>query len=142
MTQGGHPLDPIKPPPRSYEGRETILLVDDDQSVRALARAVLSRYGYAVLDASDADAAIQVADQHPSSIDLLLTDVNMPGLGGHALEEHLKQARPTLKTLFMSGDPTNTLVRRGPVVEMPPFVPKPFTPEMLVRAVRAVLDSP
>lgn len=142
MTQGGHPPDRIKPPTRSYEGRETVLVVDDDRAVRALARAILSRYGYSVVEAQDGEAAIALAEQDAGSIQLLLTDINMPGLGGHALEERLKQVKPTLKTLFMSGDPSNSLVRRGPTVAVAPFVPKPFTPEMLVRAVRAVLDSP
>ena len=142
MTQGGHPPDQIKPSVRSYEGRETILVVDDDRAVRALVRAILGRYGYSVVEAENGEAAIVVAEQDTGAIRLLLTDINMPGLGGHALEERLSQVRPKLKTLFMSGDPSNSLVRRGPTVAVAPFVPKPFTPEMLVRAVRAVLDSP
>lgn len=142
MTQGSDPHDQIKPLARAHEGRETILVVDDDRAVRALARAILSRAGYTVVEAPDAEAAIEVAEQHAGSIQLLLTDIKMPGKGGHALEEQLSQTLPKLKTLFMSGDPSNSLIRRGPTVVMAPFVPKPFTPEMLVRAVRAVLDTP
>jgi CheY-like chemotaxis protein len=137
-----HPIDQINPPPRSYQGRGTILVVDDDAAVCGLIRSILGRHGYTVLQASDGENALTVADEYAGPIDLLLTDINMPGLEGHALDEKLLQTRPKLKALFMSGDPSKSLIRRGPVVAMPPFVPKPFTPDMLVRAVRAVLDSP
>ena len=132
---------PSQAPPRPHDGRETVLLVDDDPAVRSLARTILTRSGYTVLDAASGEEAIALASQHTSQIHLLLTDINMPGLGGRALEELLVQARPRIRTLFISGDPSNALVHRGPVVEMAPFVPKPFKPDMLVRAVRAVLDS-
>ena len=138
---GGQSLDSTQPAPRSYEGRETILLVDDDPAVRSLARTILTRNGYSVLEAESGEDAIAVSGRHTGPIHLLLTEINMPGLRGHALEEQLAHARPKLKTLFMSGDPSNALVHRGPVVEMAPFVPKPFKPETLVRAVRAVLDA-
>ena len=119
----------------------TILLAEDDPSVRSLARTILTRSGYTVLEASDGDKAVELAAQHNGPIDLLLTDIAMPGTGGRALDARLTEMRPKLKTLFMSGDPTNAIVREGATVIMAPFLPKPFTQEMLVRAVRTVLDG-
>src|SRR5207247_5844344 len=84
-------------------GSETVLLVEDDEGVRELAELLLSEGGYVVLSASDGNEALLVAERHPGSIDVLLTDVVMPGLGGVALAEAIEHLRPGIAVVYMSG---------------------------------------
>ena len=122
-------------------GDETILLVEDDESVRDLARNVLQSHGYTIIEARNGQEALSVAKHHPGPIHLLLTDVVMPGISGEQLAKQLTQARPDLKTLFMSGYTNNTIMHRGVLEPGIAFLQKPFSPTDLAGQVRQVLDT-
>ncbi|MEP7049777.1 MAG: PAS domain-containing protein [Pseudomonadota bacterium] len=124
----------------ALEGSETILLVEDEEQVRALVRTVLQRLGYRVLEAQSGGDALLVAEKHSGSIDLLLTDVIMPHISGPQLAQRL--SRLVVKVLYMSGYTEDSIVRQGVVDSSIAFLQKPVTPEVLVRKVREVLDSP
>ncbi len=119
----------------------TILVAEDEDAVRTLARQVLVRAGYTVLVAGDGAQAQHVAERHDGRIDLLLTDVIMPGVNGPQLAEQLAASHPGVKVLFMSGYPGSALDGLGLRQERVSFLPKPFTPEQLLRHVSAVLGS-
>jgi two-component system cell cycle sensor histidine kinase/response regulator CckA len=123
-------------------GTETILLVEDEDPVRAAAREILQRHGYTVLVARDGIEALAVAEAHPQPIQLLLTDVVMPRLGGPELATRLLPRRPGLRLLCMSGYTDDTVVRHGVLAAEIPYLQKPFTPAGLARRVREVLDAP
>ncbi|HXG08263.1 MAG TPA: PAS domain S-box protein [Gemmataceae bacterium] len=128
--------------PAFQEGRETILLVEDEHAVRALARDILQRYGYTVLEAASGEAALALFGEHPGPIDLLLTDIIMPTLSGVALAQRLGEARPDLKVLYMSGYTDSALTRHGLQQGETNLLLKPFAPEALAQAVRNALDGP
>jgi CheY-like chemotaxis protein len=119
---------------------ETILLVDDTPVIRRLAQEVLSRAGYRVLDAGGAEEALQVASGHAEPIDLLLTDVTMPGRNGVELAQRLHAIRGNVPVLFMSGYADNAAVRNGLLAHESAFLQKPFTPAALLDKVRQVLN--
>ena len=121
-------------------GMETILLVEDEEAVRAVLRKMLSANGYMVLEARHGRDALLVADRHRGPIHLLLTDVVMPEMGGRDLAGRLTAQRPDLRVLFISGYTSDEVVRKG--VEGAGFMPKPFTSVDLLRAVRERLDEP
>ena len=123
-------------------GSETILLVEDEPSVRAYAARILSEQGYVVLEAPGGAAALALVAAHPGPIDLLVTDVVMPGLQGHQLGKQLSDLRPDLRVLYVSGFTENSVVDHGVVGEGIAFLPKPYTVDGLGRAVRLVLDRP
>lgn len=118
----------------------TILVVDDDQWVRVLARDVLAAEGYRVLEASDGQDAIRVAAEHPGPIHLLLTDVVMPGMNGCELAAGLGALLPGLKVMFMSAYDRDFLVARG-LTPTGPVITKPFTIEYLTRRIEMVLGD-
>ena len=126
---------------------EVILIVEDDASVRSLEAQVIEESGYQVLVASDGDEAIRLAGSHPGPIDLLLTDVVLPGMNGRQLAERLTQSRPDLCVLFMSGYAADVIARapiEGRVGALEPglrFLQKPFTLESLASGVREALQS-
>jgi CheY-like chemotaxis protein len=123
-------------------GSETVLLVEDEAEVRNLAREVLQRQGYLVLEAGDGPAAIELCKKHPGSIDVLLTDVIMPkGFSGLELAQYLGPAYPAMKVLFMSGYTDNALAHHEGLKPGAAFLEKPFTPETLARKLRQVLDG-
>jgi PAS domain S-box-containing protein len=122
-------------------GTETILLVEDEPSVRVLARESLRECGYTVLEAADGEEALRVAAGCPGPIHLLLTDVVMPRMRGRALADRLREARPGTGVLFISGYPDDARGRRGDVDPGSPFLEKPFTPDTLLRRVRQTLDE-
>ncbi len=122
-------------------GSETILLVEDDDSVRDLARQILGAQGYTVLEAPDGREALRLVADHPGPIHLLLVDVVMPGMSGTALVEQLAQTHPDLKTLFMSGYTDNAIAQQRVLDPGVAFLPKPFSPLALTYKVRAMLDS-
>jgi len=129
------------PPPRgTARGVETILLVEDEAGVRQLAQEMLRQQGYAVHEAEGGSQALQLFQQHATSIDLLLTDVVMPQMSGRELAEHLLAARPDLKVLYMSGYTNDVIARHGLLDSATALLQKPFTQESLGRKVRAVLD--
>lgn len=122
-------------------GSETILLVEDQEMVRTLARRILTGLGYNVVEARDAGEAIHLARQREESIDLLLTDVVMPRMGGRELAATLLETRPSLKVLFMSGYTDDAVMHHGALEAGQGFLQKPFNPGSLSRKVRDVLDS-
>jgi nitrogen-specific signal transduction histidine kinase len=126
----------------ALEGTETILLVEDEDGVRRLARTVLQHYGYRLVEASNGIEALHLCDQFAGPIHLLLTDVVMPGLSGREVAEGVRRLRPGMRVLFMSGYAEEKLVHHGVVDGDLAFVEKPFLPEVLVRKVREVLDAP
>jgi len=121
---------------------ETILVAEDDISVRRAAVEVLTGCGYALLVARDVHHAIELATTHRGEIHLLLTDVVMPQLGGRLLAERVKALRPAIKVLFMSGYTDDAVVRHGVLEAGTPFLQKPLTPKSLAARVRDVLDGP
>jgi two-component system cell cycle sensor histidine kinase/response regulator CckA len=126
--------------PASEGGQETILIVEDDGAVRALMRQILGRAGYTVLEARDGDEALTVARVQQSRIDLVVTDIVMPGLGGRALAARLTADRPLLRVLYTSGYATDAMLRDDDGSSLP-FLAKPFLPLELVRKVRETLDA-
>jgi PAS domain S-box-containing protein len=123
-------------------GTETVLLAEDDDSVRALARTALLSSGYTVLEARDGQEALEVSQQAPGPIHLLATDVVMPKMNGRQLAEHLTARWPGLQVLYMSGYTDDAIVRHGVLEKGMAFLQKPFTPITLARKVREVLDEP
>ncbi len=127
----------------SSTGSETILLVEDEEAVRELARRILLDAGYKVLEASFGQQALQISAQQEGPIHLLLTDVVMPGgMSGPQLAEHLTSLRPEIKILYMSGYTDNTIVHQGMLDSGVNLLQKPFSSNHLVRKVRDTLDSP
>ena len=120
---------------------ETILIVDDEPEVRAVARDMLKAKGYTTLDTGDPTLALRIARTESQPIHLLLTDVVMPLMNGRELVEQMRTIRPAMKILYMSAYSTETVEDYG-ILLAPgePFVLKPFTMESLTSAVRAVLD--
>lgn len=122
-------------------GTETILLVEDEPSVRMLVRDELRKLGYRVLEAKNGIEACLLATQQAGSFQLLLTDVVMPGMAGRELAQHLSVIKPDLRTLFMSGYMDDVGIMAGQEEGTSSFLQKPFTPEVLARAVRNLLDA-
>jgi len=125
--------------PYTPNGNETVLLVEDDESLRPLMRRVLETHGYAVLEARHGKDAIRVADGHGGAVDLVITDVVMPEMGGRELAERLASARPSSKILFVSGYTDDVVIRQGILDKGRPFLQKPFTPQELLTKAREVL---
>ncbi|TMQ29598.1 MAG: response regulator [Planctomycetota bacterium] len=122
-------------------GNETILLVEDEDEVRALSRDALTMFGYNVLEANRGEEAMRIARQHEGPIQMLVTDVVMPGMSGPELVEQLGRLRPDIKALYMSGYTGDAVVRHGVLQADTAFLQKPFTPTALGQKVRTVLDT-
>lgn len=122
-------------------GSETILVAEDEAGVRSVTVRALRRWGYFVLEAADAAEAMQVCDTHLGPIDLLLTDIVLPGMRGPELAEALWARRPDLKVIFMSGYTDDVIARHSELQPGTAFLEKPFTPDVLTRTVREVLDG-
>jgi len=137
-ASAGHPAP--TPMPAPAQGGETVLVVEDEDLVRELARDVLQRAGYRVIDASRPSEAIARADEHGGVIDLLLTDVVMPEMNGRALHARLLERRPSLRALYMSGYSDNVLGDRGILEPGTDLLEKPFEVDALLRRVRSVLQ--
>ncbi|MGH9317627.1 MAG: response regulator [Thermoanaerobaculia bacterium] len=130
-----------EPAAKPLPGSETILLVEDDESVRALARRVLVSYGYTVLEALNGEDAMDVVSRHRGVIHLMVTDAVMPGMSGPQLARQLSSLRPDMRVLFISGYTDDAIVRHGLLKPTEAFLPKPFSPDALVRKVREVLQA-
>jgi CheY-like chemotaxis protein len=135
------PLVTARSSVQSPTGTETILLVEDASGLRKLARKILERYGYIILDAPNGDEALRICEQHQGTIHLLLTDVVMPGMSGRALADRLALLYPATKVLYTSGYTDNAIVHHGVLTAGTAFIQKPYTPEALARKVREVLDA-
>ena len=126
---------------RRSGGTETILLVEDEATVRTLARRVLEQRGYKVLEAQHPEQALIVSRGFQEQIDLLLTDVVMPGMSGTKLAEQLTAERRAMSVVYMSGYAATSVEQRLLLDDSVPFIQKPFTPDILARRVREVLDE-
>ncbi|HSL47701.1 MAG TPA: response regulator [Candidatus Deferrimicrobiaceae bacterium] len=133
--------EPAKASGTRLRGSETVLLVEDDESLRTLAREILTVQGYAVLEAASPREALRIHQTHERRIDLLLTDVVMPEMNGQQLADHLKIARPDMAVLFMSGYTGAALTQLGGTEFAGHLLQKPFTPDGLSRRVREVLGG-
>ena len=125
----------------SLRGTETVLVVEDEPSLRALAVHLLGSCGYTVLEADNGEHALRLSDEQKRDIHLLLTDVVMPGISGRVLAEELVKRRPQLRVLYTSGYTGQTVGAHGVIAEGSHFIPKPFTKEALARKVREALDQ-
>ncbi|HUF35611.1 MAG TPA: PAS domain S-box protein [Gemmatimonadales bacterium] len=130
-----------QPPPAAARGSETVLVVEDEGAVRALARRVLEAQGYRVLDAASPAQALELTDEGRRRIDLLLTDVVMPGMGGPALAERLEARQPGLRVLYISGYAEEAILRQGALPAGGALLEKPFTADELARQVRRALSA-
>ncbi len=124
----------------SATGTESILLVEDEEMVRLLAKKILKKYGYKVIDMDNGGLAMIWAEKNDEQVDLLLTDVIMPGMNGRELLEKLQVKRPEIKTLYMSGYTEDVIAHHGILKHGTQFIQKPFTVVSLTRKVRDVLD--
>lgn len=122
-------------------GTETILLVEDDQSVRSLAKRILERAGYTIIEAGDGEQALRILRDGDTSVELLLTDVIMPQMGGRALVESLSRLDRKIRVMYMSGYTDDAIVRHGVLEAGAHFIEKPFVPAELLRRVREVLNE-
>jgi CheY-like chemotaxis protein len=122
-------------------GTETVLVVEDEDGVRELVRQILVEHGHAVLTARHGRDALQLAERYERPIDLLVTDVVMPEMGGGELVTRLIELRPNLKVLYISGYTNDELLRRGVHGAEAHFLHKPFTTDGLMRRVREILDG-
>jgi signal transduction histidine kinase/CheY-like chemotaxis protein len=127
-------------PPAAAGGTETILLVEDEEGVRELARDILRASGYAVIEARNGPEALLLSERHQGPLDLLLTDVVMPRMSGRELAERLAPLRPSMSVLYMSGYTDDAIIRHGVLGADTAFLQKPFTPATLVQRVRETLD--
>jgi len=140
MAETGERL-PVPVEARAPGGTETVLLAEDNETVRVLAERVLRSEGYSVLVAAHGYEALQLAQAHAGTIHLLLTDVMMPGMSGPRLAEELERDRPETAVLFISGYTEQTVIERGSLGKGITYLQKPFTPGVLIRRVREMLDA-
>ncbi len=128
--------------PVEHAGDTTVLLTEDEDSVRVVATAALERRGYRVLSAADGESALAISRAFPGRIDLLVTDVVMPGMHGRELAEQLEQLRPGLRVLFVSGYNDDAVLQQGISLDERTFLQKPFTSLELVKRVGIMLEQP
>jgi len=133
--------DPQAVEKAAQHGSETVLLVEDDETVLALCATVLQNHGYTVLEAECADEAIEISRGFREPIHLLVSDVVMPGTNGPALALEIRDARPNIRTLFMSGYTEETMQQYGFGNHSAGFIQKPFSASALAKKVRQVLDA-
>jgi CheY-like chemotaxis protein len=122
-------------------GNETVLIVEDEDGIRELVRRMLADAGYAVLEARNGKDALAAALRHHGPIDLLVTDVVMPGMGGGELARAMKERRPDAAVLYISGYADNEMLSRGVNRDEEPVLNKPFTGDELLHLVRGLLDK-
>jgi len=142
VPAGAEPGVAGRPASGDYSGSETILVVEDEDAVRQFIANVLRRNGYTVLEAADARAALPLGEHFDGTIDLLITDVIMPGLSGPDLARQLASARPGMPTLYLSGYTADAIAHHGVLDEDVNLLSKPFGPAALGQTVRRILDAP
>jgi two-component system cell cycle sensor histidine kinase/response regulator CckA len=126
---------------KGLPARETVLLVEDDEGIRLLARLALATHGYRVLAAASGDLALEVGRHHLGPIHLVITDIQMPGIRGPDLAARIASLRPGIKVLFMSGYLDRAIAGQEKLPADAPLLGKPFSIEGLAQKVREVLDS-
>jgi CheY-like chemotaxis protein len=126
---------------RRKRGSEAVLVVEDEEGVRTLARKILERDGYRVLEARNGAEAVSVVQQHQGKIDLMVTDVVMPGMSGRVLAANMVSRLPKLKVLYLSGYTDDAIVQHGILEREMYFLQKPFTADALSKKVRELLDA-
>ncbi|MBI2219525.1 MAG: response regulator [Candidatus Rokubacteria bacterium] len=134
-------VDEARAPEPRRRATETVLLVEDEAELLAIAREILDAEGYTILEAHDPDEALLIAGRYAGPIHLMVTDVVMPKMSGRQLAERLPAIRPETKVLYVSGYTHNAMVQDGMLDPGTSFIQKPFTPEALALKVRAVLDA-
>ena len=133
-------LEP-RAPNKLPQGSETVLLVEDEEGLRALLRTMLQRTGYTVLVAAGSDGAVDICRRHEGPIHLLLTDMVMPRMSGRELAEHLTPSHPEIRVLYMSGYTDDAIAHHGLSYGGTALLQKPFTADTLAGKVREVLDA-
>ncbi len=142
LEEDGKSIEPVDSSGKSYPGSETILLVEDEESVRKVARTILGKNGYTILEATRGDEALRLLEESNSRpIHLLITDLVMPGMNGVDLADQLRLKRPEMKVLFMSGYTDNPIIHHEILKGGRPYIQKPFTINTLTQKVREVLDG-
>ncbi len=134
-------LGPVATPETEKGGCETVLLVEDEESVRELVRVTLVSRGYKVLEAENGECGLRIAEETTATIDLLVTDVVMPGIGGRELAKRLVALRPATRVLYLSGYTEDAIATQGALSPGTAFLQKPFTLQSLAKKVREVLRS-
>lgn len=132
---------PREPSVRPLRGSETVFVVEDEHSLRSVVGATLRANGYRVLDAQDGKAAIELAKDFAARIDLLLTDVILPGVSGRGVAEQLRLSRPAMKVIYMSGYTDDFIANHGIIDPETVLLEKPFPITLLLRTIREALDA-
>ena len=140
VEEAVEPVAPDVARPQAVGGTETVLLVEDEEGIRKIVCRVLRLHGYTVLEAQDPKEGLALSAAHPGLIHLLITDVVLPQMSGAALADRIVQERPGTRVLYMSGYTDNAIVHHGLLDRDKAFLQKPFTPDLLTRKVREVLD--
>ena len=122
-------------------GSETVLIVEDDDGLRKLSQKILQQRGYRVLAAENGEDAMRISKEHEGPIDLMITDVVMPKMNGREVAERLQPLHPQMKVIYMSGYTDNAIAHHGVLAPGLNFLEKPFSPGVLARKVREVLDK-
>jgi DNA-binding NtrC family response regulator len=134
------PVPPVVLRASQPQGSETILLIEDEDSIRAMVLGILTARGYNVLEAGRPHEALEISEKFEGPIHLLFTDVVMPQMSGREVAEQISAGRPQTKVLYMSGYTDHAIAHHGVLNPGVPFLQKPFTPEALTLKVREVLD--
>jgi two-component system cell cycle sensor histidine kinase/response regulator CckA len=141
VVEGEAELPKLAPPSASRSGGQTILVVEDEESLRDVAREVLESSGYRVLTASSGPEALSIMASHPEPVRLLLTDVVMPGMSGPELAERLRPERPEMSVLYMSGYAEEVVARHGTMRKGARLLTKPFSVAALAQSVQQALEE-
>jgi len=141
VEESAEEQSPVKSSQNEAGGCETVLLVEDEESVRELVRVTLASRGYMVLEAENGECGLQIAENFKERIDILITDVVMPGIGGRELAKKLMSLRPDISVLYLSGYTEDAVVTHDPLSPATAFLQKPFTLQNLAKKVREVLRA-